>query len=109
MSSGSTYSGTISLTAPSTVRTYYIIISPMSEYNAGEIVSATHWGYGSLVWDDGNDLFDLSSTQIQNGISSGSITHSMFGSTGTYTDQSYGLTAIKLNVGTNSINQNSNK
>lgn len=109
MNSGSTYSGTISLTAPSTPGTYYIIISTMSEYTAGQIVSGTYWGYGSLVWDDGNDLFDLTSTQIQNGINTGSITHPEFRSEGTFADQSYGLTAIKLNVGANAIVDNSDE
>jgi len=108
MNSGSTYSGTISLTAPSTAGTYYVIISTMSEYTAGQIVSGTYWGYGSLVWDDGNDLFDLSSTQIQNGLNTGSIIHPQFRSDGTYVDQSYGLTAIKLNVGTTNVTDNFN-
>ena len=100
MSNGNKYSGSISLTAPTEEGAYYIILSTFSEYNAGQIVSATYWGYGSLVWDDGNDLFDLSESQILNGIDNGSIPHLQLRSDGNFSDQSYGVTAIKINVST---------
>ena len=96
MNDGNSYSGNIALTAPSTSGTYYVILATMSEYTAEQIMSATHWGT-TAVWNDGNDLFDLGSASIGTGISTGSLTHSMLAGSA-YSNQSYGLTAIKVIV-----------
>ncbi len=96
ISNGSITNGNISLVAPDTEGTYYIIIAAQSEYNAAEVLSATSWHENSPVWNDGNDIFDLSGAQLNSAIDNGSlILHRL---DGTYNNTVYGITAIELNV-----------
>ncbi len=63
----------ISMTAPSKSGTYHLIIAFSDEYNGAQVASCTsnYYGDGSAVWNDGNDLADLSSAQISSAQSSG--------------------------------------
>ncbi|NLT38780.1 MAG: carboxypeptidase regulatory-like domain-containing protein [Methanomassiliicoccus sp.] len=63
----------ISMIAPSNPGTYYIIIAFSDEYDGAQVASCTSQGYGdgSAVWDDGNDLADLSSAQISSAQTNG--------------------------------------
>ena len=62
----------VQLSAPSQAGTYYIIFAFRGELTGAQMASATNWNVGYLVWNDGNDIADFSSTQIseaqQNGV-----------------------------------------
>ena len=62
---------TVSLTAPSSSGTYYIIFLFSGEYNGAQVASLTNWAYGSPVWNDGNDLADFTSSQVSDAQSVG--------------------------------------
>jgi hypothetical protein len=99
MSSGNNYTAVIDIVAPSIPGTYYLLLAVNSEYNAGQIASATHWSSdGPIVWDDGNDLFDLEVSDINIGISSGMLLHPMLVGPEVFSDCVFGLTAIKIIV-----------
>jgi len=73
MMNNNTYDGNISLTAPSSSGTYYIIIASSGEFTAGQIVSATNWNVGSLIWDNGDDFYDWSTSVIETAMSNGMV------------------------------------
>ncbi len=98
MYNNQTYAESFSITAPSTPGTYYLIIANSSNYTAGQILSGTHWGYGSLVWDDGNDIFDLDVDQLEEARQDGYIMIDWLTSDGSYKERDIGITAIKLNI-----------
>ena len=62
----SNWSVPISLTAPSTPGTYYIIFGHSGEYNMSQVLSCTSWarGDGSAVWGDGNDYWDIPGSSL---------------------------------------------
>ena len=60
----STYSVPISLTAPTTPGTYYLLFGFQGEYDCEHVFSATNWSYGSSVWNDGNDYWDMSASAL---------------------------------------------
>ncbi|MDZ7724889.1 MAG: PKD domain-containing protein [candidate division KSB1 bacterium] len=91
------YQGQLSLTAPSLPGTYYIILAASPEETAGQIVSATHSTYGSLVWDDGNDVYDLSDSQILRAIETGTLPIAVLTRENPLYVR-YGLTAITIIV-----------
>jgi hypothetical protein len=68
----STQTASVNLQAPSEAGTYYIIFAFRGELTGDQMASATNWNVGYLVWNDGNDIADFSSTQIseaqQNGV-----------------------------------------
>jgi len=68
----STQTASVNLQAPSEAGTYYIIFAFRGELTGAQMASATNWNVGYLVWNDGNDIADFSSTQIseaqQNGV-----------------------------------------
>jgi hypothetical protein len=61
-------SGHFSLDVPTSPGTYYLIFAFNAEYNGSQVASCTNWRYfdqyGSVAWDDGNDLAQLSTDQI---------------------------------------------
>ncbi len=64
----------ISITVPQAEGTYYILFSFGEESDGAYVASLTNWRYGSPSWNDGNDLADLSGTQISQARSSGRTT-----------------------------------
>jgi len=64
----------ISLTAPSTAGTYFIVFASGGEMDGGDIASSTNWAAGSNVWNDGNDIVDLSESQLLGSLTSGYVT-----------------------------------
>ncbi|MEI6209883.1 MAG: VCBS repeat-containing protein [Desulfuromonadales bacterium] len=64
----------ISLTAPTTAGTYFIIFASSGEMDGGDIASMTNWGAGSNVWNDGNDLVDLTESQLSGSLANGYVT-----------------------------------
>jgi len=70
-------SGEISLTAPSTAGTYYIIFAFGAEFTGGQLASCTNWRYADVhgeVWNDGNDIAQLSTAKIAQMQSAGRTT-----------------------------------
>ncbi|OQX77094.1 MAG: hypothetical protein B6D61_07765 [Bacteroidetes bacterium 4484_249] len=96
ITNGSISIGNISLTAPNTTGTYYIILAAQSEFTVAQVLSATSWHQSSVVWNDGNDIFDLSSSQLEEAISNGTLINQKLDET--YFEAVYGVTAIKLNI-----------
>jgi hypothetical protein len=63
------YTTSISVQAPSTKGTFFLIFAFNAEYNAQNVASCTNWRYsdnnsGVVVWNDGNDVAGLTPTQI---------------------------------------------
>jgi len=62
----------VQLYAPSQAGIYYIIFAFRGELTGEQMASATNWPLGYVVWNDGNDIADFSSSQIseaqQNGV-----------------------------------------
>jgi hypothetical protein len=54
----------VAITAPQTPGVYHLIFAFGSEMNGAQVASATDWHADHVVWDDGNDLADLNTTQI---------------------------------------------
>jgi hypothetical protein len=50
----------VNLTAPSTPGTYFILFAFRGEFNLAQVMSVTNWSAGGPVWNDGNDLVDVS-------------------------------------------------
>jgi hypothetical protein len=92
----------ISLTAPSTVGTYYYLIAGGWEYNGGQVISGTNWAIGTLHWDDSNDVADWSASQISSARSDGLTTGQVETSSGTYKDFYIPADALKIVVATSS-------
>ncbi len=63
----------INLTAPSIPGTYYIIFGFQGEYDCEHVFSSTNWTYGSPVWNDGNDYWDMDASQLAIAHSSGFV------------------------------------
>lgn len=93
---GSSNNGSIDITAPTTAGTYYIILAAQSEYTAAQVLSATSWHESSVIWNDGNDLFDLSEAQLEQARANGSLLLQKYD--GGFMDAVYGVTAIKIIV-----------
>jgi len=60
----STQPAQVSLTAPSTPGTYYIIFAFSWEKTGDQVASASNWALGDDVWGDGNDIAEFNATQI---------------------------------------------
>lgn len=60
----STQETSIDITAPKEPGTYYFIFAFSCEMSGDQVASATDWHAGQDVWDDGNDMADLNSTQV---------------------------------------------
>ena len=55
----------VKLTAPTQPGTYHIIFAFQLETNGGSVASATNWARHNNIWNDGNDIADFNSSQIQ--------------------------------------------
>jgi|GEM_PF-3688659 len=87
----------INLTAPSDSGTYYLIFATNAEMNLGWTMSCTNWTTGSMSWNDGRDIADLSESQLRRSLSTGYLNLSML-EKGTYKNTSYGIAYVKINV-----------
>ena len=54
-----------SYVAPTTPGTYHIIFAFRAEVDAGDVMSMTNWAANPEVWNDGNDIADWNTSQIQ--------------------------------------------
>jgi hypothetical protein len=68
----------ISLTAPQAEGTYYIVFAFNAEFEADQVASCTNWRYeskyGRVLWDDGNDVAELSNNQLAEAQANGRTT-----------------------------------
>jgi hypothetical protein len=61
----STWNAQINERAPAESGIYYIVFAFNLETSGASVASGTNWATGPPVWDDGNDLAQLDSSQIQ--------------------------------------------
>jgi len=87
----------IDLSAPKTAGTYYLIFASRPEMKLGWVMSQTNWTTGTMSWDDGRDIADLTGSKLQNSLSSGYLNLGML-EEGTYKSTSYGIAYVKINV-----------
>jgi hypothetical protein len=59
-----TWSATFNQTAPSTPGTWYILFGFNGEYTLQQVFSCTNWTNPTVVWNDGNDYFDMNATNL---------------------------------------------
>lgn len=95
--SNSYTSSGVSLTAPSSAGTYYLIFAFRAETSGGAVASATNWATGSPIWNDGNDIADFTSTQVSQAQSYGQAAVDWCMTTG-YTLVNVPSDAIVINV-----------
>jgi len=94
----SPYDVSINLNPPTTPGTYYLILASNCEMNLGWTMSQTNWTTGTMSWDDGNDIADLTESELQESLSTGYLYLDMLvGST--YNKSTYGIAYVKINVG----------
>ena len=92
-----TYDVSINLNSPTTPRTYYLVFASNCEMNLGWTMSQTNWTTGTMSWDDGNDIADLTESKLQDSLSTGYLYLDMLvGST--YSKSNYGIAYVKINV-----------
>lgn len=88
----------VDLTAPVITGLYYIIIAAAWELDAGDIMSATNWTYGTEIWNDGNDIASWSFVQIDEAISKGYAQCVWVTGEGYYLRVYIPATAVMINV-----------
>ena len=92
-----TYTVPISLTAPNDAGTYYLIFASNCEMNLGWTMSQTNWTTGTMYWNDGNDIADLTESKLQSSLSTGYLYLDMLvGSS--YKTSTYGIAYVKIVV-----------
>jgi len=92
------YTVNVNLIAPSSEGLYYIIIAANWELDAGDIMSATNWSYGTEIWNDGNDIASWTLDQVNEAVSKGYAKCVWVGGDGYYEWVYAPSTAIKINV-----------
>jgi serine/threonine-protein kinase len=92
------YEVPMSLTAPTNPGTYYIIFASAGQTASHYVASMTAWPRGSSVWDDGNDLADLTDAEMKGALSNGFASVRVLDLDGTYKDTAIGCTYIKIIV-----------
>ena len=60
----STWTVPFDQSAPFVVGTYYILFGFEGEYNLSQVFSCTNWTDSAIVWNDGNDYFDMSDSVL---------------------------------------------
>ncbi|GAJ20252.1 unnamed protein product, partial [marine sediment metagenome] len=93
----STYNVSIDLNAPTTSGTYYLIFASNCEMNLGWTMSQTNWTTGTMSWNDGNDIADLTESNLDDSLSTGYLSLDMLvGSI--YKSTTYGIAYVKIIV-----------
>lgn len=91
------YSVPINLIAPSTPGTYYLIFSSRPEMNLGWVMSQTNWTMGSMSWNDGYDIADVTEPELLDSLSIGYLILDMLEG-GLYKPTYYGIAYVKIIV-----------
>jgi len=87
----------IDLRAPGSAGTYYLIFASRAEMNLGWVMSQTNWTTGQMSWNDGRDISDLTESQLRKSLSNGYLNLDLL-ENGVYSNTSYGVAYIKINV-----------
>ncbi len=89
----------VNKTAPTAPGTYYIVFGNQGEFNEDQIMSATNWAFGTVVWHDGNDLgWDWSAAQFQQAHDTGTVTQLQLGGGGIYGSGNFGANWVAVEV-----------
>lgn len=64
----------LSIRAPETPGDYHLVLAFAAETDARWIASGTNWAVGSPMWDDGNDLADLTRDEVAEANERGQLT-----------------------------------
>jgi hypothetical protein len=92
-----TYNVPINLNAPSTSGTYFLIFATSCEMNLGWTMSRTNWTTGTMSWNDGKDIADLTESNLDDSLSTGYLYLDMLlGSI--YKKSTYGIAYVKIIV-----------
>lgn len=93
-------SANLNLTAPLTTGTYLIYFASEAEHNGSQVASSTNWQVngGTPVWNDGNDIVDLSLSQISNSLTDGYVVVSNFMTPSGASPVAVGMTFLQINV-----------
>jgi len=92
-----TYDVSINLNAPSTSGTYFLIFATSCEMNLGWTMSRTNWTTGTMSWNDGKDIADLTESNLDDSISTGYLYLDMLEGS-TYKKSNYGIAYVKIIV-----------
>jgi len=95
------FSVPISLTAPSSPGTYYILFGFNGEYDMTQVLSCTNWASGDPVWNDGNDYFDMSGSQLTAAHSAGYVAAWPYKTGSGYTNTNVPTMPVKIVVAGN--------
>ena len=92
-----TYNVSVNLNAPSTSGTYFLIFATSAEMNLGWTMSRTNWTTGTMSWNDGKDIADLTESNLDDSLSTGYLYLDMLEGS-TYKKSNYGIAYVKIIV-----------
>jgi hypothetical protein len=73
-STSTTWVAPVNFVAPDVPGEYWIVFASNAEFNLDQVFSCTNWQVGQVIWNDGNDLFDLSPRALLESSQSGVVT-----------------------------------
>lgn len=88
----------LNIEGPSTPGVHYIVFGLAAEYEIAALFSGTNWTAGSPVWNDGNDIWDLSPESLIEAKSNGFLQLPYLSNNGII-EERQALTPIKIIVG----------
>ena len=97
------YNVSINLNAPLTSGTYFLIFATSCEMNLGWTMSRTNWTTGSMSWNDGKDIADLTESNLDDSLSTGYLSLDMLEGS-SYKTSTYGITYVKIVVSGEVVN-----
>lgn len=88
----------ISLTAPTSPGTYYILFAFNGEFNMSQVLSCDNWSVSGIIWHDGNDYFDMDPTRLEFAHSCGFVRNWRYRNNGGYRDWEVPALPVKVVV-----------
>ncbi len=93
-----TYDVAVQVTAPPMPGTYFLVFGSHAQGSAGHVASVTATGSGGPVWDDGNDLADMTAGELYASANSGSAPVRLYTAPDVYETVAFGITYITVVV-----------
>lgn len=89
----------LSIPGPDTPGDYHLVLSFAAETDARWIASGTNWAVGAPVWDDGNDLADLTASDVAEANATGQLSRPwLFQQSRAFISEAVATTVIEVRV-----------
>lgn len=93
-----TYDVAVEMRAPATPGIYFLLFASHAQASGAHVASATASASGPAVWDDGNDIADLTAEQLYASANSGSAPVRLYRAPGRYDTVEFGVAYITVVV-----------